>query len=197
MARLRLCEPVPHDWVQVDQLSAKTSYTQSMAHACVLQSRVSAECAQATPPFCGGSLVRLRFCEPVPHVMVHVDQTLKVPSLQLIGHEWTLQVRVSAECGQTLPPFAGAIVTRLRLWTPAAPHDVVHVDHVSVKAAKLQSMAHASLLQLRVSAECGQAAPPKLGCVKVRLRDCEPVPHDLVHVDQALKLNTKQSMAHS
>ena len=49
----------------------------------------------------------------------------------------------------------------------------------------------------RVSAECGHALPPKLGCTVARLRFCEPVPHDLVHVDQAPKVGTTQSTAHA
>jgi hypothetical protein len=40
-------------------------------------------------------------------------------------------------------------------------------------------------LQSRVSALCGQASPPLSGCVFERERDCEPVPHDFVHVVQA------------
>jgi len=35
--------------------------------------------------------------------------------------------------------------------------------------------------------------PPNLGSVCERLRCCEPVPHDLVHVDQLLNLPTAQS----
>ena len=38
-------------------------------------------------------------------------------------------------------------------------------------------------MHARVSALCGHALPPKRGCVSVRTRLCEPVPHDLVHVD--------------
>ena len=46
-----------------------------------------------------------------------------------------------------------------------------------------QLTGHAWLLQVRVSAECGQATPPALGCTLGRVRFCEPVPHDLVHVE--------------
>ena len=106
-----------------------------------------------------------------------------------------MQVRVSVECGHATPPAEGSALVRLRFCDPA-PHDLVQLDH-AVQVAMLQSAAHACVLQARVSAECGHAAPPLLGSVKVRLRDCEPlVPHELVHVDQALKLNTKQSVGH-
>ena len=84
---------------------------------------------------------------------------------------------------------------RLRDCEPA-PHDLVHVDQPPLKATNTQSTGHAWLLQARVSAECGHAAPPALGPVCARLRDCEPVPHDLVHVDHAPKASLVQSAEH-
>jgi len=36
-----------------------------------------------------------------------------------------------------------------------------------------------------------------VGSVWARLRCCEPVPHDLVHVDQAPKPRVMQSVAHA
>ena len=59
-----------------------------------------------------------------------------------------------------------------------------------------QSAGHACVLQARVSAECGHAVPPFEGSTVARLRLCEPVPHDLVQVDQALKADTTQLTAH-
>ena len=38
---------------------------------------------------------RLRFCEPVPHVAVQVDQPPKPPTWQLMGQHWALHARVS------------------------------------------------------------------------------------------------------
>ena len=43
---MRLCEPVPHDLVQVDQ-APHDAMPQSTGHAWVLQARVSAECGHA------------------------------------------------------------------------------------------------------------------------------------------------------
>ena len=63
VARLRRCEPVPHDLVHVDQVS-KVPTTQLEAQAKVLHTCVSALCAHATPPYKGGVVTRLRFCEP-------------------------------------------------------------------------------------------------------------------------------------
>jgi hypothetical protein len=74
MARLRDCEPVPHDLVQVDQLLAKASYTQSSAHAWLLQLRASEACGHASPPSVGAARVRLRDCEPLPHDLVQEVQ---------------------------------------------------------------------------------------------------------------------------
>ena len=73
----------------------------------------------------------------------------------------------------------GCTLVRERDCTPS-PHDLVHVVH-ALKLPMTQSTAHACALQLRVSAVCGHAAPPYLGCVCVREHDCAPVPHDLVH----------------
>jgi hypothetical protein len=47
-------------------------------------------------------------------------------------------------------------------------------------------------LQTWVSAVCGQAAPPFNGCTTRRERRCEPLPHDLVQVVQAVQLRVTQ-----
>ena len=91
-----------------------------------------------------------------------------------------MHVRVSAECKQATPPNVGATLSRLRLCEPV-PHEAVQVDQAS-KVPTLQSTAQGAVLQSRVSAECGHATPPLTGAMSgTRLRDCEPVPHVLVH----------------
>ena len=67
---------------------------------------------------------------------------------------------------------------------------------VAVGAGVGAGVWHAWLLHARVSAACGQAAPPALGCVRTRLRCCVPAPHDLVHVVQAPNEPTTQSAEH-
>jgi hypothetical protein len=52
-------------------------------------------------------------------------------------------------------------------------------------------------LHVRVSAECKQTTPPNVAGTLSRLRLCEPVPHDVVHVDHESKVPTTQSTAHS
>ena len=45
---------------------------------------------------------------------------------------------------------------------------------------------------------CGHSTPPNVTAVMMeRERDCAPVPHDLVHVDQALYSDTAQSCGHA
>ena len=105
-----------------------------------------------------------------------------------------MQLRVSAECGQAWPPKVGAALLRSRFWEPPL-QELVQADHV-LKAPTPQSVAQGAALQARVSAECGHAAPPSVGSTVARLRLCEPVPHDLVQVDQALKADTTQLTAH-
>ena len=67
---------------------------------------------------------------------------------------------------------------------------------VAVGAGVGAGVWHTWLLHARVSAACGQAAPPALGCVRTRLRCCVPAPHDLVHVVQAPNEPTTQSAEH-
>ena len=93
--RLRDCAPVPHDLVQVDQ-AEKAEVAQCTGHGPWLHAWVSAVCGHALPPSVGATLVRLRFCEPVPHDLVQVDQAPKEPSTQSVAHGAALQLRVSA-----------------------------------------------------------------------------------------------------
>jgi hypothetical protein len=191
--RLRDCAPLPHDLVHVDQ-APKAEVAQWIGHGLRLHACVSAVCAQALPPQDGCTLVRLRDWTPPAHDLVQVEKPPKAGSTQSTGQQELLQLRASLACGHALPPNVGCVMARLRLCAPA-PHDRVQVDHES-KAPTTQSVAQANALQTRVSAECGHATPPCEGSTVARLRDAEPVPHDLVHVDQAPKVGTTQSTAH-
>jgi hypothetical protein len=139
------------------------------------------------------AMLRLRDCEPVPHDLVQVVQALKAEVAQWIGHGPWLHARVSALCGQAAPPNCGATLVRERLWTPV-PHDLVQVVQ-ALKAPTPQSTGHAAALQLRVSALCGHARPPNCGCVLARERLWAPMPHDLVQAVQASTRATTQSAA--
>ena len=123
--------------------------------------------------------LRERDCAPVPHDLVHVVHALKLDTTQCEAQACVLHARVSPECGQATPPFTGCATVRERDCEPL-PHDLVHVVH-ALKLATWQLTGHACALQRRVSAACGHALPPYLGCVCVRERDCAPVPQDLVH----------------
>ena len=138
--RVRLCEPVPHDLVQVDQ-AAHLPSVQSVGQLAALQARVSAECGHAVPPHAGATFWRVRFCEPVPHDLVHVDHAPKLAMPQLAGQHCELQVRVSAECGHALPPYFGAASLRVRDWTPP-PQVLVHELQL-VKVYTTQASGHA------------------------------------------------------
>jgi hypothetical protein len=92
----------------------KLRTTQFCGHAWPLQARVSAVCGQAAPPSLGCTLVRERDCTPAPHDLVHVVQALKLPLTQSTEHACALHARVSALCGQAVPPFNGSLMTRLR-----------------------------------------------------------------------------------
>jgi hypothetical protein len=140
--------------------------------------------------------VRLRDWAPTPHDLVQVVQAVKVEVAQWTGHG-VPQVRASLLCGQATPPKIGCTTSRWRFWVPT-PQVMVHVDQ-ACQLLTTQSTAHGCELQARVSAECGQALPPKRGSTVARLRFCEPVPHDLVQVDQAAleKAEYAQSTGHA
>ena len=93
-----------------------------------------------------------------------------------------------------MPPNSGATIVRTRSCVPPAHESEQAVNGVQVLMA--QSTGQPCVLQVCVSVECGHAAPPALGPVCARLRDCEPVPHDLVHVDHAPKASLVQSAEH-
>ena len=143
---------MPHDLLQSDHL-LKADTMQCTGHGPWSHAWVSAVCGHAAPPKVGGTLARLRFCEPTPHDLVQVDQAPKEPSTQSTAHGAALQVRVSAECGHALPPNVGAMVARLRFFEPP-PHDLVQVDH-ALNESTTQSVAQAASLQTRVSARYG------------------------------------------
>jgi hypothetical protein len=84
------------------------------------------------------------------------------------------------------------VTVRLRDCAPA-PHDLLHADH-ALNDETTQCSAHACSLQLRASRTFGHSTPPKLTSVMMlRVRSCEPLPHDAVHVDQALYSDSTQS----
>ena len=121
-------------------------------------------------------MLRVRCCDPVPHVSVHVDHDPHSNISQSTGHGWVLQLRFSTRGLHGRPPNA-VCVTTLRdrdcwppggaFWLlppPAAVHDTVH----AVQALKLdstQSMGHGCVLHACVSSVCAQGWPPFSACV--------------------------------
>lgn len=99
-------------------------------------------------------MMRVRFCEPVPHDLVHVLQLPKGANLQPRGHWCELHERVSALCEHAAPPKRGARLMRERLCKPR-PHDLVHVLQPR-KGPSLQPRGHWCVLQERVSSRYGQ-----------------------------------------
>ena len=85
----------------------------------------------------------------VPHDLVQVEYAPHDGTAQSTAHAGALHERVSAECGQALPPFLGAMVARLRSWTPL-PQDLLQVAH-GLQEPVLQLVGHTKVLQVRVS----------------------------------------------
>jgi hypothetical protein len=190
-----------------------------MAQGPALQFCISTKPEQARPPCCAvAAMLRERDCRPPPHSFVHAVHEPNAVTVQStgagvgfavgvcvgcgvgfgvgsgVGQACSLQTRVSAECGQAVPPNVGSTVARLRFCEPT-PHDLVHAGHAP-KPATEQSVAQAKRLQSRASSGCGHALPPLAGCTKVRRRVCEPVPQDLVHAVHEDHWLITQSTAH-
>ena len=119
------------------------------------------------------------------HVLVQPVHVGHAAITQSTAHACALQLRDSSECGQATPPFSAGMLVRLRDVEPV-PHDLVHVLQ-ALNEPTTQFTAHKAVLQARVSAACGHTTPPFTASTRVRLRLCEPVPHDRVQVDQAPK----------
>ena len=123
--------------------------------------------------------------------MVHAVQAPKAETTQCTAQACVLQLRVSCWWSHGLPPVAGWVTLRLRLCVPVLQL-VLHVVHAP-QADSTQCPGHGCWLHALCSFRYGQAYPPKVAAV-VTLRDldCDPVPHDLVHVDHAPKDDTTQ-----
>ena len=64
-------------------------------------------------------MLRERSCEPVPQVLVQVDQVVQAVTTQFTGQVSVLQLCSSASDPQTYPPNCAWVVTlRERLWEP-------------------------------------------------------------------------------
>ena len=60
------------------------------------------------------------------------------------------------------------------------PHDLLHAPQ-TLNADATQWIGHGPWSHGVVSALCGHAVPPKLGCVTARVRLLVPAPHDVLH----------------
>jgi len=137
-------------------------------------------------------VLRERDCEPVSHDLVHVVHGFHAFTTQFFGQLCLLHERVSDRYGHRYPPWRAAnTIERERDCWPV-PQDLVQVVQ-ALKALVMQCTGHGPWLQTWVSAVCGQAAPPFNGCTTRRERRCEPLPHDLVQVLQAVQPFTMQS----
>jgi hypothetical protein len=102
--RVRTITPSPHERLQAPH-EPQAFCSQSVGQASLLQLRVSARCAQETPPYATlVSMARLRDCAPVPHVSEHAVHAVQVDSWQSIGHSEALQLRESETAVHATPP---------------------------------------------------------------------------------------------
>ena len=200
MLRVRICVPLPHVAVHI-VYSDHCPTTQSTGHACVLHVCVSTSAPHTSPPLAAAvTMVRVRDCEPVPHDLLHVEYAeLHSDNTQSTGHACVLHVCTSVSSGQATPPCMLAVTTvRVRDCEPV-PHVLLHVVYDADHWLTTQSTGQACVLQSIVSDRAGHPTPPwTAGVITVRVRDCVPVPHVLLHVDPCTltQLDTTQSPGH-
>jgi hypothetical protein len=141
-------------------------------------------------------VLRVRDCEPPPHVCEQAPQEDHVDWTQWIGHATSLQEAVSESAAQPTPPFdTGVTTVRLRDMVPS-PHDTVHDDHCC-QLETTQSTGHASVLHDTVSWSSGQEKPPwSLWVTTERERLFVPLPQDLVQAEYAEKALRTQCTGH-
>ena len=112
-----------------------------------------------------------------------------------MGQSPGLHCDVCTLWGHTAPPCWGCVVLRVRVRVPS-PHDVLHAPNAP-QLLTWQSTGPACAVHALCSVRYGQAYPPNwAGATIDRVRFCDPVPHDLEHVDHALKPETTQCPAH-
>jgi hypothetical protein len=184
--RHRDCTPLPHDALHSVQ-SAHAIILQSMGHAWVLHSSISAAWGHACPPNCGCTETRWRVRQPLPHerlqAVAPLFQAVQSPTSQSTGHSLVLQLRVSVSGGQGTPcADAGTWTALWRPWIPDA-HDCVHALH-GPKVDTTQSFGHVCTLQVR-SSVAGHSAPPFCAPASSMVGFfCTPVPQVRVQVVQ-------------
>jgi hypothetical protein len=100
--------------------------------------------------------------------------------MQSTGQQWTLQSIASFLAGQARPPYSGCVKSRVRNWVPPA-HDLLHAVYEPHRPTT-QSFAQLCALQSLASCVTGQALPPCMGAMCVRVRVWAPAPHDLLQL---------------
>jgi hypothetical protein len=115
-----------------------------------------------------------------------------------VGHASVLQDWLCAMSkAQATPPSEAAITERERDVIPLAPHETVHGDHAD-QPRSTQSTGHAATPQSWLSSRGLHSTPWCCAATLTeRKRDCEPPPHEAVHVDHADQSFTTQSTAHA
>lgn len=97
-----------------------------------------------------------------------------------------LHSSLSVSAGHAMPePICVCVTVRVRSRRPP-PHATEHEAHAD-HMLTWQSRGHGDVLQACASARSGQSGPL---CVTLRERDCVPLPHDTVHGDHAVHIET-------
>lgn len=132
----------------------------------------------APVPACATRTVRVRDCEPAPHVTEHAVHGVHPDTWQSRGHTPGLHGCESDKFGQS---DAVEVMVRVR-WRPPSPHVTEQGPHC-VQSETIQ--VHAGCEQETVS-NSGSHAPLQLAALmSCLLREREPTPHVAEHVDHA------------
>jgi hypothetical protein len=178
--RERVCEPVPHDLVQLDHASKppQAETTQSTGQATELHARVSLEAAHATPPLdTGVATGRERTWVPVlPQLTEQAPHAPQVPIVQSTGHSAVPHACVSESAGHTIPPYTLAMFMLRERPCDPVPH-VLEQEPQLPHDDTTQSIGQACVLHGCTADVAGQSTPPcAAAVVTVRTRVCTPLP---------------------
>mmetsp|Transcript_20017 Transcript_20017/g.63761 ORF Transcript_20017/g.63761 Transcript_20017/m.63761 type:complete len:1124 (-) Transcript_20017:3855-7226(-) len=127
-SRTRSCVPPSHDWLHALH-SPHGPISQSTGHACWLHARSSTCSASQNPAEGTGSSDRRRFCDPVPHVLLHSLHDDHSPYAHFSLHGVSPHASSLSSAPHVLPPLRGSCSTCRVLTRTPPSHSTEHRLH--------------------------------------------------------------------
>ena len=103
---------------------------QCIGHGPLVHCWVSLFGPHVPPPLAGWTTLRERLRDPVPHVLLHGDQSLKVLWTHGTTHTGPVHTAVSSPDGQLGAPQVACTIVRVRVLRPD-PQVTLHAPHAA------------------------------------------------------------------